>query len=91
MKLEQTFRKTLQQVDAQYRDAAFAALSSESRSAWAANSRLKEELAMQVGTLTSAHGLCTSPFCSLSERWHGELGPAVQGARQTAVAAARAG
>jgi len=47
MQLEQTFRKTLQEKDAQYRERAFEAMSEESRMALVANAKLQEELSLQ--------------------------------------------
>jgi hypothetical protein len=47
MQLEQTFRKTLQELDGQYQKKAFDAMSEESKNALMANARLKEELALQ--------------------------------------------
>ena len=47
MALEQTFRKTVHELDAEYRRKAFEAMSEESKDALIANARLKEELYIQ--------------------------------------------
>jgi len=47
MQLEQTFRKTLQELDAQSQRKAFDAMDDESKSALMANAKLKEELSLQ--------------------------------------------
>jgi chromosome segregation ATPase len=47
MQLEQTFRKTLQELDAQSQKKAFDAMDDESKSALMANAKLKEELSLQ--------------------------------------------
>lgn len=47
MALEQTFRKTIQELDSEYRKKAFEAMSEESKNALSANTKLKEELFIQ--------------------------------------------
>ncbi|ETW03860.1 hypothetical protein H310_05210 [Aphanomyces invadans] len=47
MALEQTFRKSLQELDAQYLKKAFNAMADESKNALVANAKLKDELQMQ--------------------------------------------
>ena len=47
MQLEQTFRKSLQEMDSKYHQRAFEDMSEESKNALVANSKLKEELALQ--------------------------------------------
>jgi hypothetical protein len=47
MQLEQTFRKSLQELDGQYQKKAFDQMTEESKNALLANAKLKEELALQ--------------------------------------------
>ncbi|KDO34654.1 hypothetical protein SPRG_00717 [Saprolegnia parasitica CBS 223.65] len=47
MALEQTFRKSLQELDAQYLKKAYNAMAEESKNALVANAKLKDELQMQ--------------------------------------------
>ena len=47
IKLEQTFRKTLQEIDGKYKEQAFSALAKDSKNALVENSKLEEELHIQ--------------------------------------------
>ena len=47
IKLEQTFRKTLQEIDGKYKEQAFSELARDSKNALVENSKLEEELAIQ--------------------------------------------
>jgi hypothetical protein len=47
IKLESTFRKTLQEIDGKYKEQAFAELANDSKNALVENSKLEEELAIQ--------------------------------------------
>lgn len=68
MQLESTFRRSLHEMDEKYRDMAFAAMDDESRHALLANSKLKEELAMQsvgITSLTARYNAAVSSLTSL--------------------------
>ncbi|KAF0689506.1 Aste57867_19063 [Aphanomyces stellatus] len=66
MALEQTFRKSLQELDAQYLKKAFNAMAEESKNALIANAKLKDELQMQsIGVENLMHR-----FKTQAEQYH---------------------